>query len=64
VAHSHEAWKAGYQFLVLPSVWIVHIDHGVPKWRGKGDIMRARVYQNYYSFLAETEMKYLIQPPH
>jgi hypothetical protein len=31
---------AGYKFLVIPSVFIIHVDHGEPKWRGKGDAVR------------------------
>lgn len=43
------------------------MDHGVPKWRKKGDMVRlqlvliqfrVRVFQHYYSFLEEIERKY------
>jgi hypothetical protein len=50
--------EAGYKFVGLPGVYIIHWDHGVPKWRNKGDLVRVRVWINYFSFLEEIKMKH------
>ena len=40
VQHSAELYFAGFKFVALPSVFIIHLDHGSPPWRGKGDHVR------------------------
>jgi hypothetical protein len=39
VAQATELNAAGYRFFGLPEVFVIHYDHGVPKWRGKGDVV-------------------------
>ena len=53
-----ELYEAGYKFVGIPNVFIIHWDHGVPKWRNKGDFVRVRVWINYFNFLEEIQMKY------
>lgn len=40
VSHTKELHAAGYSFYVLPDVFVIHAEHGVPPWRGKGDLVR------------------------
>ena len=40
VSHSAELNAAGYSFFVMPDTFIIHAEHGVPRWRGKGDFVR------------------------
>jgi hypothetical protein len=58
VQHIAELHFAGYKLMVLEGVFAIHLDHGVPPWRGRGDMVRTRVYENYYGFLEETIAKY------
>jgi hypothetical protein len=37
VQHAAELHFGGFQFLGVPDVFIIHMDHGSPPWRGKGD---------------------------
>jgi len=65
VSHTTRLHAAGYRFAVLPDVFIIHAEHGIPQWRGKGDLVRVRVWFNYYSFLGEITMQYATeQVPH
>ena len=48
----------GRDFLVLQSLFVIHVDHGVPRWRRSGAAMRLRVHQNYFTALEELEMHY------
>lgn len=58
VSHSTELNAAGYSFFVMPDTFIIHAEHGVPGWRGKGDFVRVRVWFNYYSFLGEMMLRH------
>eukprot|EP01088_Endostelium_zonatum_P019184 TRINITY_DN6495_c0_g1_i1.p1 TRINITY_DN6495_c0_g1~~TRINITY_DN6495_c0_g1_i1.p1 ORF type:complete len:772 (-),score=109.98 TRINITY_DN6495_c0_g1_i1:74-2389(-) len=58
VSYSTELDRAGYIFKVVPDVFIIHTEHGVPVWRSKGDLVRVRVWFNFLGFIGETEMKY------
>jgi hypothetical protein len=49
--------------MVVPDVFIIHWDHGTPSWRKKGDLIRARVWQNYFEFLEEIIMHYNTKLP-
>ncbi len=40
VSQITELHQAGYTFMVVPNVFIIHWDHGTPKWRNKGDLVR------------------------
>lgn len=76
VSHARQLHTAGYRFSVLPDVFIIHADHGVPQWRGKGDLVkpnhtlpgltcgqvRVRVWFNYYTFLGEIAFRYSTEP--
>jgi hypothetical protein len=62
VSHTTQLHAAGYTFKVLPDVWIIHAEHGTPEWRGKGDLVRVRVWLNYYAFLGEIALKYSTEP--
>ena len=44
---------AGFNFIVLPDAFVVHIDHGVPKWRNNAN--KTRIWVNWYSFALEKE---------
>ncbi len=37
VQHIAELHFAGFKFMVLPEVYVIHLDHGVPPWRGRSD---------------------------
>ncbi len=39
VSHTTALSIARYTFYVLPDVFIIHAEHGVPGWRGKGDLV-------------------------
>ncbi len=44
VSHSAELNAAGYSFFVMPDTFIIHAEHGVPRWRGKGDFVRLLLF--------------------
>lgn len=50
VSHSAELNAAGYSFFVMPDTFIIHAEHGVPRWRGKGDFVRLCLFPppHYY----------------
>jgi hypothetical protein len=39
VSHTSELHQAGYSFYGAPNVFVIHWDHGVPRWRDKGDLV-------------------------
>jgi hypothetical protein len=43
VSQITELHEAGYKFVGIPNVFITHWDHGVPKWRHKGDLVRQHI---------------------
>jgi hypothetical protein len=47
---------AGYRFVVLPDAFVIHIEHGKPKWRATAN--ETRVWVNWYSFAHANEYKY------
>eukprot|EP00164_Ancoracysta_twista_P002249 GFYU01002971.1.p1 GENE.GFYU01002971.1~~GFYU01002971.1.p1 ORF type:complete len:649 (+),score=146.51 GFYU01002971.1:144-2090(+) len=55
-SHAYELAKAGYKFFVLPEAFVIHIDHGVPKWREQRDL--TRIWRNWYDFVFDLEVKY------
>ena len=52
-SHTYHLHLAGYNFIVLPEAFVVHIDHGVPKWRNNAN--KTRIWINWYSFALEKE---------
>ena len=38
---------------VLPGLFATHVDHGVPRWRRTGALLRIRVFQNFHTVLQE-----------
>ena len=47
VQHAAELHFGGFQFVGVPDVFIVHMDHGSPPWRGKGDHVLIIVLQRF-----------------
>lgn len=42
VGYIAELFFAKFQFMVLPNVFIIHVDHGIPSWRPKGEIVKKK----------------------
>ena len=55
-SHTYHLHLAGYNFIVLPDAFVVHIDHGVPTWRNNAN--KTRIWVNWYSFALEKEAKF------
>mmetsp|Transcript_13887 Transcript_13887/g.44486 ORF Transcript_13887/g.44486 Transcript_13887/m.44486 type:complete len:715 (+) Transcript_13887:44-2188(+) len=53
VSHAYELSLADYRFVVLPDVFVIHLDHPVPKWRSDQNV--TRVWVNWYSFVYDRE---------
>jgi hypothetical protein len=52
-SHTFHLNMAGFQFVVLPEAFVVHMDHGVPAWRNEANT--TRIWVNWYSFALEKE---------
>ena len=52
-SHTFQLYLEGFQFVVLPEAFVVHIDHGVPSWRNTAN--KTRIWTNWYAFALEKE---------
>jgi len=57
VSHMYELAKAKYRIFVLPADYTVHISHP-PLWKDNQRAMLTKVWQNWYDFAFEMELKY------
>jgi Glycosyl-transferase for dystroglycan len=54
-SHAYQLARAGTRFFVLPGQFIVHRDHGVPKWRQSRQEIISTIWMNVYEFVYELE---------
>lgn len=67
-----ELHMLGYDFMVLNSVWLMHMYHGTPTWKGTRDEVsletfsvlkfvthdKMTIWKNWYDFVAQRHARY------
>ena len=55
-SHIYELYARGYNFIVLPEAFVIHIEHGVPHWRNTAN--KTRIWVNWYAFALQKEEQF------
>ena len=55
-SHIFELYMRGYNLIVLPEAFVIHIEHGVPHWRNTAN--KTRIWVNWYSFALQKEEQF------